>query len=46
MLILIFWSVAHNVYKNYLNRRDKYVLDENYCKMHTFDISYDEDKEK
>ena len=41
-----FWSVAHNVYKNYLNRRDNYILDDDYCKMQIADISYDEDDEK
>ena len=41
-----FWSVAHNVYKNYLNRRDNYILDDDYCKMQIADISYDKDDEK
>lgn len=41
-----FWSVAHNVYKNYLNKRDNYILDDDYCKMQIADISYNEDNEK
>lgn len=41
-----FWSVAHNVYKNYLNRKNNYILDDDYCKMQIADISYEEDNEK
>lgn len=41
-----FWSIAHNIYKNYLNRRNNYILDDDYCKMQIADISYDEDNEK
>lgn len=41
-----FWSIARNVYKNYLNRRDNYILDDDYCKMQIADISYDKDDEK
>ncbi|MBQ8293460.1 MAG: sigma-70 family RNA polymerase sigma factor [Bacilli bacterium] len=41
-----FWSVAHNVYKNYLNRKNNHILDDDYCKMQIADISYYEDNEK
>lgn len=41
-----FWSVAHNIYKNYLNRKNNYILDDDYCKMQVADISYDKDYEK
>lgn len=34
-----FWSIAHNVYKNYLNRRSNYILDDDYCKMQIVDTS-------
>lgn len=37
-----FWSVAHNVYKNYLNRKDNYILNDDYCKMQIADTSYNE----
>lgn len=37
-----FWSIAHNVYKNYLNRRVNYILDDDYCKMNIVDINYDD----
>ena len=41
-----FWIVAHNVYKNYLNRRDNYILNDDYCKMQTAYISSKEESEK
>lgn len=36
-----FWSVAHNVYKNYINRKNNYILDDDYCKIQISDIDND-----
>ena len=41
-----FWSIAHNIYKNYLNRKDNYILDNDYCKMRIVDTSENENVEE
>lgn len=41
-----FWSVAHNIYKNYLNRKNSYILDDDYCHMQIVSVSSDFNKEK
>ncbi len=44
-----FWSVAHNTYKSYLNQKNNYILDDDYCRMQIVDASYnlqDDEKEE
>lgn len=41
-----FWSIAHNVYKNYINRKNNYILDDDYCKIQIIDTCDDEDNEE
>lgn len=38
-----FWSIAHNVYKNYLKSNDNYYLDNDYCMVHIEDIDTTEE---